>query len=233
MTANQSFPSRNRLWHGAILMTIAYAIDMVADPSLEHELSWDGRNYSRQDSQGTRGTVTFASEGLVFGAFRDDNDPRVPWRTALPYKLEPFLHGIPDDLRSLAEEEALQYLLEEVDGQKMPVITSAFWGRDGMITAAEPWPEVVEHGAQLLDLELLEPAAAIAAVKEAFDWDTQRTALLTSLFARRIAMTSETILIEPEEWRLLKWAGVDGTMEACALLAAIGITVPERTRRTD
>ncbi len=51
--ARNDFPSRERLWRGAALATIAHAIFIAADPALSWELSWDGPNYSRQDSMGT------------------------------------------------------------------------------------------------------------------------------------------------------------------------------------
>jgi len=56
------------LWKGCILASIAHAIMVSHYPEFSNEHSWDGINYSVQDTSGTRGTITFHSEYCV-GAF--------------------------------------------------------------------------------------------------------------------------------------------------------------------
>jgi len=59
------------LWEGCILVTIAHAISSACYPEFLYEHSWDGINYSVQDSARARGTITFHEDYCV-GAFRDD-----------------------------------------------------------------------------------------------------------------------------------------------------------------
>ncbi len=47
--------SKEQLWKGCILRSIADAIFVAHAPDFSHESSWDGFNYSVQDSQGGRG----------------------------------------------------------------------------------------------------------------------------------------------------------------------------------
>jgi PIN domain nuclease of toxin-antitoxin system len=76
MTIQHSgFPQRVQLWRGALLTTIAHAMWVTQYPELAYEVSWDGLFYSRQNTQGTYGTIAFVKNGLV-GVFRDDRSPR-------------------------------------------------------------------------------------------------------------------------------------------------------------
>ena len=150
---------------------------------LDYELSWDGPNYSRQDSQGTYGTITFAEDGLV-GVFRDEHSPRAPRHSEAEYDLAQRLSGMPSDLVALAEREALQYVFDEYQGQVGPIITAAFWSTGDDVTAAEPWPTVVEHGAHLVRIEAMETEAAIVEWQQEYEWDAAEVTLLRSFFSR-------------------------------------------------
>ncbi len=218
------FPDRPRLWRGALLATIAHAISVAEDPQLSYELSWDGINYSRQDSQGTRGTVTFAPAATV-AVFRDDSSDRTPWRSANQYELNWFLRGIPEDLERLARDEALQYVLDEYDGKVSPVITAAFWGYADSLTAAEPWTDVVRHGAHLLSTELLEPEDAIAEWTDYYDLSDEQSTLLRGLHNCRVK--NDKFTLSESEYKVLTSRGVNGVEESRDLLAAIGIKLPE------
>ena len=46
---------REQLWKGCVLNSIAHAINVAHCPDFSHESSWDGFNYSMQDSQGGQG----------------------------------------------------------------------------------------------------------------------------------------------------------------------------------
>jgi len=161
-TNTAAFPQQEQLRDGVVLATIAYAIWFAHGPTLTNELSWDGPSYSRQDTAGTRGTVTFGDHALV-GVFRDEHSPRSPLWTDQTYNLNLYLRGMPPALRDMADEEALQYVLEEHQGVTGPIITAAFWSDDDTLTAAEPWSDVVKHGAHLVSRELLDPDTALEA----------------------------------------------------------------------
>lgn len=50
---------REQLWKGCVLNSIAHAINVAHCPDFSHESSWDGFNYSMQDSQGDKGQLRF------------------------------------------------------------------------------------------------------------------------------------------------------------------------------
>ncbi|SFH40308.1 hypothetical protein SAMN04487776_1133 [Priestia megaterium] len=67
---------KSQIWQGCMLSSIAHAISVAQYPEFANEQSWDGDNYSMQDSQGGRGTITFNQHYCV-AAFRDDNSSRI------------------------------------------------------------------------------------------------------------------------------------------------------------
>ena len=205
-----------------MLATIAHAIGVAADPMLSYELSWDGINYSRQDGQGTRGTVTFAPSATV-AVFRDDSSARMPGRSGNQYDLDWFFRGVPAEVMVLARNEALQYVLDEYEGKVSPVITAAFWGNASTLNAAEPWAEVFRHGAHLISTELAEPEAAIVQWTEYHDLSDAQSNLLRVLYTRRVEVKDSEVILGKRECAALAHKGADGIEESRELLAAVGI----------
>jgi hypothetical protein len=201
----------------------------MPNPTLAYELSWDGPNYNRQDSQGTRGTITFVEDRVV-GAFRDDASPRAPWNTSQEYSPASRLRGMPPDLMALAERETLHYLVEEWKGIQSPIITAAFWSDGEQVTAAEPYAAVVAHGAHLVRIEMMKPEQAFAEWQAASEWSAVETELLRRLYERRMATMGTLMVLQADEYEQLVARGQDGFREVRELLAAIGITLPKHLR---
>lgn len=222
--SNHSFPRASQLWSGAILGTIAHAIWVASDPTLAYQLSWDGINYSRQDSMGTRGTITFAGDRLV-GAFFDENSPRNPLRPGSHYDLHRFLSGMPSDLHPIANEETLQYMLNTYAGAVVPVITTAFWSDGEDVSAAESWQAVVDHGAHLVRTETMETETAIQEWKDNYELTDGQTDLLRSVFERRMSTSAIQLSLEDRDRKLLIANGIEGIDESRELLKAINIIV--------
>lgn len=222
--SEQQFPSVAQLTKGSILVTIAHALSLANGTDFSHELSWDGPNYSRQDSQGTRGTITFAGSSLV-GVFRDDHSERAPWRSRGNYRLDDFFTGIDEQLLALARTGALQYVFDEYNEEVGPIITAAFWSKGEYVTAAEPWEAVVMDGAHLLRLELMEPEAAITEMREDYPLTGKQVAVLRALFQRRIATPGEPIVATELEQSAFRFDDPEAVRESREVLAAIGIVI--------
>lgn len=113
----------DELKDGCILASLAHAIMVAKYPFLANEHSWDGANYSVQDSEGQRGTITFLN-GICVAAFRNDNSERIAWKE----RAEHFFQGATSEVLQIANLETLQFLMDKVDGTIRPFITTAFWG---------------------------------------------------------------------------------------------------------
>jgi hypothetical protein len=218
----KTFPTIHRLWSGVILSTIAHAVWIFADPLLSYEKSWDGLNYNAQDSMGTQGTVTFAGDRVI-GIFFDENSPRNPIRSKTEYDVHTFFREASPDILALAQNETLQYLLRSYKGTLTPLITSAFWNEGGILTAGEPWSEVILHGAHLIHRETLQTDIAMAELQNDYEFSSSQLTLVQSLFQRKMKKPHSSIFLESKEIAILKENGDDGFTESCDLFAAIGI----------
>ncbi len=219
-------PSVKELWQGAILATIAHALFITASPDLAYELSWEGLNYSRQDSQGGRGTITFTEDEEVVGAFFDTHSPRNPYLKVGEYTLAPYFKGIPENLLQLAQSETLEYILDDWEGKPMPVVTSAFWSVNGRLVAAEDWTKVLSNGAHLLRIELMPIPKAFSVWQSECDFSEEQIGLVQNLYKRKLENENQPFQLEREEYKLWTAQGTDGIIESRELLEAIRIVVP-------
>jgi hypothetical protein len=213
-----------QLRKGCVLATIAHAIFTAHNPELANEQSWDGPNYSVQDSQGALGTVTFEARATI-GAFFDAHSERNPLASGAHFDLSTFLAEVPADVRSLADEETLQYLLQDYEGATVPVVTSVFWSDHNELVAPEPWPEAFANGAHLIQTQLRTADEAIEAWRSHYDLSPQQVELLRSLFAGRTSTDGAVVMSHDEKAALLE-QGDEGLEESRELLASVGITVP-------
>jgi hypothetical protein len=228
-TNDSEFPERGRLWPGAILGAIVHAIAVTQYPEISNEQSWDGDNYNVQDSMGSRGTISFSGDDLV-GVFFDDDSPRNPFNSEDDgdYDLEVFLEGMPDGLRQLARERALQYVLQDYEGAAQPIITAAFWSRGERLAAAEPWQEVFDNGAHLVRIQLMETEEAFDEWQEQYELSDEQMALARSVFERKMADPTAPLKLEGRELELLtSWAESEEGMKECReSFGEIGISLP-------
>lgn len=228
MSSNNDFPLIRDLWRGALLNTIAHAVWVTADSFLAYEVGWDGKNYLRQDSMGASGAIHFADGNTVVGAFFSANSKDQPFnRPASDYSIEPFFSGIPDKLRSLANAESLEFMLQEYNGVVQPIITAAFWGGDTKMVSAMPWEEVWANGANILVIELT-PLADVFEVLEAdLELHPDQLDIIRSLAHKRGLDLSSTIILDENEYKSLISRGRAGIAETRELLRAINIQLPQ------
>lgn len=222
-TLQNDFPSVTTLRQGAILRTIAHALFMARDALMQNEVSWDGDNYNRQNTQGARGTITFSPIGTI-GVFQDENAERNPHRAEQPtYSIDPYLIGMPDRLRDVADTEALQYMSDEHNRLVGPVITAAFWGEDDTLNAVEPWQDVLANGAHLVRVEAMAIEGALLELAHEYEFLPEQNTLLRALYERRLVGPTR---LTSSEYAVLNDDGNGGVQRSCALLAAVKISVP-------
>lgn len=138
-----------QLYDNCVFSSIAHAIFLLKEPFFEAGQSWDGMNYSFNDFSGTRGTISFdLNENCLAGAVRDDKSER---RERYPnFKAIELFANAPDDVKRLAEKEALEYLYDEKDGVTQPMATAAFWSVGGEIVIDEDVEAFKANGGEYL-----------------------------------------------------------------------------------
>jgi hypothetical protein len=204
------------LYNGCVFAAIVNAITIPRFPDLAFEHSWDGRNYSVQDGMGSRGTVSFSDIGYV-GVFFDEHSKRSPYRKVSSYSVDSFFVGAPDALRNLAENEALQYVIDELNGIDQPVITAVFWsdGNNNIIEYAVTWDDLVTDGGHLIERQLLPIDEAIARWRLDKDMTSTEIALAHSIYASRIGESTGILALDlPTSTTLSRLTGTTENLES-------------------
>ena len=191
------------LWEGCILASIAHALMMAIAPELSHENYWDGINYCLQNSEGSRGTITF-KDNICIAAFRDDNI--VDWEKMSNNTVNQYFQKAPYEILHLAKEETLQYLLETINGQVEPIITSVFWGDHKGLYSPFNHKNMMENGAVLIKNHIMDISVAMELWKTEWDMTDKQAYLLKKIYMRKISMPKEKFLISKDE---LKIVGLD------------------------
>ena len=200
---------REQLWEGCILASIAHSIMVAHYPDFANEHSWDGINYSAQDTEGARGTITFHHQYCV-AAFRDDNSERAN----KVRKASEYFKGASKDILDIAESEALQYLLDSVKGKSVPVITSAFWGEGSNLYSNDEHDDMYKYGGFLLFRQVMTLNDSIVAWKEYYDMTKEQSDLLESIFTRKVSNPTATIILTKEEVDLIGTDNEEGINES-------------------
>lgn len=200
-----------KLYNGCILAGIAHAMMIAHYPIVANEHSWDGCNYSVQDSAGSRGTVTF-SEKYCVGAFRNENTKRA---TPQGYKIAAeYLWNTPIDILKAAQDGALQYLLDFMDDGAVPVITTAFWGDDKGFHINDTYDDFIEYGGFLLLRQNMDFERAINAWIDEYEMTSGQVDLLKSIYERKIAKPDEKITLTKEEIYIIDSDDPEGIKES-------------------
>lgn len=208
----------DELWRGCMLAAIAHAIMVAHYPELSNEHSWDGLNYSVQDSSGSRGTITFGTKYIV-GAIRDDSSKRiVTKKEAIDY-----LDEAPYEVVELAKNEALQYLLEDIDGNVQPIITLSFWGTTDSIYSSDSEEVLYEHGISLLEFQLMDIEEALESWKDYYEMSSSQYELLVLLYNRKVKNSQGKIFLTKEEIKKIGNAEQEGLDESIISFNEIGI----------
>lgn len=168
-----------KLYEGCILSMISHAVTVGEYTDLKYEHSWDGINYSMNNSEGSRGTITFHDKYII-AAFRDDEqaDEDID---ALRY-----FEGAEDEIIKLAKEETLMYLLDDVNGETKPLITAAFWGTWEKLDSNQTLDEIMENSAGIIENEISDYKTAIENLDENYEFHDGQRELIESLFKRKL-----------------------------------------------
>lgn len=190
--------SKKQLFEDTLLSSLAHAIMTNVYPELSYEQTWDGRNYSVQNSSGLRGTVTFLDTNCI-GAIRNDNHDIVYGEKSILSLMKQFPKGLID----IALSDTLQYLLDYHEGESMPAVTSIFWcDEKGLYWASESW-DCFRKDFSLFRTCGLPEGKAIELWKEYYSMDSASLRLLRELWTRKTENSEERIILSNRQKGLI------------------------------
>lgn len=194
-----------QLYEGCVQAAITHAVAVGMYPELNYEHSWDGINYCMNNTQGCRATITFHNE-YVIAVFQDIG--KTDWnRDALS-----FFDGASKEIIEIAQNEALQYVLDEINGVVKPVVTAAFWGTWDKLYSTQPLASIIENGAHIIRSQLLHYNNAMNEWRDYYDLDSKQISLIQKLFHAKINASGEVVILHDDELELLY-----GDLEECLI----------------
>ena len=191
------------LYQGCMFAAIIHAVLVGEYPELNHEHSWDGFNYSMNNSQGCRATITFHPQ-YVIAVFQDSQ------KINLSKNAYDYLNNMPKDILRIAEEEALLYVLDNINGETKPVITAAFWGTWDELCSNQSWDDILENGGYIINNQLQSHKDSLIQWDDYYGLNDGQMNLVESLFERKIIKGETEIHLDSEEMRNLY-----GEIEEC------------------
>lgn len=192
-----------QLYEGCIQAAITHAVAVGMYPELNYEHSWDGINYCMNDSQGCRGAITFHNEYII-AVFQDTDSVDLNTDSLA------FFDGAPEEIIEIAASEALQYVLEEVDGVTKPVITAAFWGTWNKLNSVLSFDDILKKGGHIIRTQLLPYNDAMSEWCDYYDLDSKQISLIQKLFDAKISSNGGEIILHGDEMKFLY-----GDLEEC------------------
>ena len=175
-----------KLYEACILSSLTHAVAVGMYPELNYEHSWDKINYSMNDSEGCRATITFHKNHIIT-IFQDSSCVHTDV-DALD-----FFESAPKEIIELAKNETLQYVLENADGIVKPVISSAFWGEWNELYSVIPFDEIVDKGAHIITVQLLPFKEAMKEWSDYYDLDESQIKFIKHLFDKKIKENTFTL----------------------------------------
>ena len=185
-----------QLYEGCIQAALTHAVAVGMYPELNHEHSWDGINYCTNDSQGCKAAITFHSKYIIAVFQAVDKVDR--HAEALD-----FFDGAPKEIIEIAEKEALQYVLDDVDGIVKPVVTAAFWGTWDKLNSVQSLDSIVENGGHIIRSQLLPYQDAMDEWRDYYNLDSKQISLIQKLFNAKIGSNDDLFVLQDAEIKLL------------------------------
>lgn len=196
--------TKTDIFRGCLIASITHAIMTNIYPELSYEQSWDGANYSIQNSSGIRGTITFERDYCV-GAVRNENSDFVVGGDCI----QEYMRYFPLTVIHKAYEETLQYLLLEKNGVVAPYVTSVFWADHTTIHFEERCIDNIKKDFALFENIMLPKEIAIDKWKEYYGMDSKVIELINILYPMKTKDFFSTIKLSEKQKKLIPGAYIN------------------------
>jgi hypothetical protein len=124
---------------------------------------------------------------------------------------------------ALAVNETLQYLLDEIGGKTVPVITTAIWGDNDGIYSNDIFEDFIESGGFLIERQATDIETAINEWKEDYEMSESQIKLLRSIFERKVSAPTGKIVLTESEIKMIESDDEEGLNESRISFEELGI----------
>ncbi len=185
--------TKEDLLKGCLISSLAHCISTNEFPMFAYEQSWNGRNFSINDSSGTRGTVTFV-DGFCVGAIRNEH-------SFFGYqggKIRFLSKSFPEEVAEVLWRETLSYLMVDTEQGTLPRVTSVFWC-DKTLHHRKCHSRALYRDFELFRHIVLPEDCCIEEISAQNELDHSGLELLKSLYVLKKTDFSEKIILTPQQ----------------------------------
>ncbi len=188
------------IYESALLFAIAHAVTVPVYPEFSYEISWDGNNFSFNDSSGIRGTIAF-TEDMCFAGIRNYCHEEI--------NISEVFDLLSPKLQRLALDETLQYLLVS-DGK--PSLNAVFWVENDSLSIYESKEYLYDIGGDFVAFFFKDHNEQITYLQEYYDMNEAQLALVLKLYNAYKNTGYKGFILDPVDFDFL---ASSGEMEDC------------------
>lgn len=206
-----NFLDYDTLYKRCVLSSVIHAIMVGGEYGVfPAEQSWERKNYSFQNLAGVRGTISFADDRYI--CVIQNNTMYETYTNQ--YMLE-LLHGAEEKTIDLANKEALQYVLDEFNGEVIPFVSAAFWGNKDINYSNLSEDQIVKISDEAILPLLYSEDDTKEFWKESYEMTNEQMKLAEEIYKRRLGIKGKIILQPNEISKLKEWFGnIDECVES-------------------
>lgn len=201
-----SFTNKETIYRRCILASTVHAVMNGRFEEFAGEQSWDGMNYSFQNFEGIRGTISFCDERFVCAVRNDKN-----YIAGEDEILNFFFRNADKKTLDIAADITLQYLLTDEKGNDVPAVSVAFWGNKETIFSNQQENEINEKSEGILLPIFYEETDALKYWKEYNDLndesDNDKIGFIMEIYNKRINTGDRIVLDKLMKDKLVFWFG--------------------------
>ena len=216
------------LYKGCTLRAITHALWARQYPFAKYLFYWDDINCHINDMEGNLATISFFDDGIVGAIFRKDYFETETAISHLEF-VNSILASMPSNLKKRAESETLQYFIQVVDEEKIPIVTNIFWSEEDDLISTISQVEWSKIWDKLIRIQLMDTERAFHELQKDYELNIEELKLIELLYIKRNKSPLKQVKIKLDSVfeKILNKGEGEITKE---LLERIGITLTNRKK---
>lgn len=214
--------TRSQLFQGCVISSIAHAIWSRNYPFAKFWHYWDGNYCHFNNLEGDFASISFCQDETVGVVFKKDHFQK---KSLVTYQkcLEETLDIIPPIKKNIVEE-TIQYFIQNIRGEEIPLITNIFWNSGNIMLTTVNKSDWEDFWLTFLNKQLMDFHSALLAFQDEYNLNAIEVDLLDYLAKKKIQTPNKIININPDK-KMEKILCQDKSNITIDLLKNIGITV--------
>jgi hypothetical protein len=176
-----------------ILDTIVHALQNCIYPDFDYEKSWSKSNFSINNSEDTRATITYDDSYIVVGV-RNDRLENYFGNSDDNY----LVNLAPQQIKDIANKQTLQYLLIDKNNSQVPAISAFLWITDGKAFSQQSYSDLMKSGVETIAYLLFDKDKLMDYWKEYYEISENQISFVFEIYEAYTKLLSHNLNINRE-----------------------------------